>query len=52
MFTASSRNGSSRNWKRVVCRGIRLRNDRKLIIHAAAQAQHACDYVLHGNINE
>jgi antirestriction protein ArdC len=24
----------------------KLRNDRKFIIHAAAQAQHACDYVL------
>jgi antirestriction protein ArdC len=30
----------------------RLRDDRKLIIHAAAQAQRACDYVLNGNINE
>ena len=30
----------------------RLRNDRKLIIHAAAQAQRACDYVLNGNRNE
>ncbi len=24
----------------------RLRSDRKLIVHAAAQAQRACDYVL------
>ena len=26
----------------------RLRADRKLIVHAAAQAQRACDYVLNG----
>jgi antirestriction protein ArdC len=30
----------------------RLRADRTLIIHAAAQAQRACDYVLNGNMNE
>jgi antirestriction protein ArdC len=30
----------------------KLRDDHKLIIHAAAQAQRACDYVLNGNRNE
>ena len=27
----------------------KLRDDRKLIIHAAAQAQRACDYILNVN---
>jgi antirestriction protein ArdC len=30
----------------------KLRDDRKLIIHAAAQAQRACDYVLNGQATE
>jgi antirestriction protein ArdC len=29
----------------------RLHDDRKLIVHAAAQAQRACDYILNGQLD-
>jgi hypothetical protein len=30
----------------------RLHDDRKLIVHAAAQAQGACDYILNVNLSD